>query len=51
MNKSVDLVHAMLARRLKKDKTFHKYMVKVDKDESGSLSSKEWRKLLAKLSR
>ena len=49
MNKSVDLVHAMLARRLKKDKTFHKYMDKVDKDESGSLSSKEWCKLLAKL--
>ena len=43
------LVHAMLARRLKKDKTFHKYMDKVDKDESGSLSRKEWRKLLAKL--
>ena len=45
----IDLVHAMLARRLKKDKTFHKYMDKVDKDESGSLSSKEWCKLLAKL--
>jgi hypothetical protein len=42
-------VHAMLARCLKKDKTFRKYMDKVDRDESGSLSSKEWRRLLAKL--
>jgi len=49
MNKPVDHVHAMLARCLKKDKTFRKYMDKVDKDESGSLNPKEWRKLLAKL--
>ena len=48
-NKSVDHVHAMLARCLKKDKTFRKHMDTVDRDESGSLSSKEWRILLAKL--
>ena len=44
-----DHVHAMLARCLEKDKTFRKHMDKVDRDESGSLSSKEWRRLLAKL--
>ena len=49
MNKSVDHVHAMLARCLEKDKTFRKHMDTVDRDESGSLSSKEWRILLAKL--
>ena len=49
MNKSVDYVHAMLARCLKKDTIFRKYMDKVDRDKSGSLSSKEWRILLAKL--
>ena len=48
-NEPEDHVHAMLARCLKKDKTFRKHMDTVDRDESGSLSSKEWRILLAKL--
>ena len=39
----------MLARRLKKDNKFHYYLTKIDKDESGSISGKEFGKLLAKV--
>jgi hypothetical protein len=49
MSQSVELVRALLRRRLKKNKSFHKWMKKVDKDENGSISSNEWGKLLIKL--
>jgi hypothetical protein len=44
-----ELVREMLAKYLIKKKKFDKYMNKVDKDESKTLSKKEWRHLLKKI--
>jgi len=46
---AIQLVHNMLNRHLVKDKKFRKWMKKVDQDENGCISAKEWGKLLVKM--